>query len=128
MDAERFERVLRIVTTSASRRQTIGGIVGAVLGWGLGRHPSIATAKGKHGKGKKRKRTRPLCTGQCAGRSCGDDGCGGSCGTCGPHTACQGGTCGCANGLVGVGGQCVQPCTSSGPTGGEFDCPPVDAP
>ena len=29
----------------------------------------------------------------CSGKVCGNDGCGGSCGTCGPGTACNGGAC-----------------------------------
>jgi len=39
-----------------------------------------------------------VCTPDCVGKACGDDGCGGTCGFCSaPHTACQGdGSCGCA--------------------------------
>lgn len=33
------------------------------------------------------------CTPACGGRVCGDDGCGGSCGTCGAGTTCSDGTC-----------------------------------
>jgi hypothetical protein len=33
------------------------------------------------------------CTPNCAGKTCGDDGCGGSCGTCGTGQSCQTGTC-----------------------------------
>ncbi|MBT9557441.1 MAG: hypothetical protein IV100_15480 [Myxococcales bacterium] len=33
------------------------------------------------------------CTPSCAGKSCGDDGCGGSCGTCGGGEVCDLGTC-----------------------------------
>ncbi|HJL19869.1 MAG TPA: polysaccharide lyase family 1 protein [Sandaracinaceae bacterium LLY-WYZ-13_1] len=35
----------------------------------------------------------PSCMPDCAGRSCGGDGCGGRCGTCGPDMACDGGAC-----------------------------------
>jgi hypothetical protein len=35
------------------------------------------------------------CTPNCAGKECGGDGCGGSCGTCGEHDACQEGACNC---------------------------------
>lgn len=34
------------------------------------------------------------CTPSCNGRRCGDDGCGGSCGSCAPGLACFAGTCG----------------------------------
>ena len=33
------------------------------------------------------------CAVHCAGKACGDDGCGGSCGTCGEPASCQDGTC-----------------------------------
>jgi hypothetical protein len=36
------------------------------------------------------------CTPTCAGKACGDDGCGGTCGACGPGTTCQSGQCACA--------------------------------
>lgn len=35
----------------------------------------------------------PVCTPSCVGMSCGDDGCGGSCGTCTGADQCTGGTC-----------------------------------
>ncbi len=75
----------------------------------------------------------PGCTPQCSGKECGDDGCGGSCGTCGPGQMCVagqckvdctpqcagkecgdngcGGVCGvCAPGDSCVGGQCMSGC------------------
>jgi hypothetical protein len=39
------------------------------------------------------------CNKGCLGKSCGDDGCGGSCGTCGNNEICKNGTCTC-NGNV----------------------------
>ena len=33
------------------------------------------------------------CTGDCSGRGCGDDGCGGSCGTCTTGLSCEDGQC-----------------------------------
>jgi len=38
------------------------------------------------------------CVPQCAARECGDDSCGGSCGTCGFGEVCEAGTCGIATG------------------------------
>lgn len=37
--------------------------------------------------------TSACCTPQCAGQSCGDDGCGGTCGPCDPPSACCTGVC-----------------------------------
>ncbi len=45
---------------------------------------------------------RPLpgaCTPTCDGKACGDDGCGGSCGTCGDGLTCQDGQCKCVPGV-----------------------------
>ncbi len=53
------------------------------------------------------------CVPQCEGRDCGDDGCGGECGSCPDGESCQAGVCGCAPqcsgkdcGADGCGGQC----------------------
>ncbi|MCA9607115.1 MAG: hypothetical protein KC619_16025, partial [Myxococcales bacterium] len=40
------------------------------------------------------------CVPSCVGRTCGDDGCGGSCGTCTTGT-CEAGTCSCTPNCVG---------------------------
>jgi hypothetical protein len=54
------------------------------------------------------------CTPQCTGKECGDDGCGGSCGTCGTGQTCGGGTCtGGGSGGSG-GGTCDHPICSTG--------------
>jgi hypothetical protein len=52
MDTERFERMVRALMMTLSRRQTLMGVAGVVLGRALGSAPSVATAKGKKGKGK----------------------------------------------------------------------------
>lgn len=76
---------------------------------------------------------RAQCTPNCAGRSCGPDGCGGVCGTCSGGQTCSdgvcrsttctpscsgcggpngcGGICGCAGGQTCSGGRCVTSCT-----------------
>jgi len=49
-----------------------------------------------------------VCTPDCSGRACGDDGCGGSCGTCAGGRVCgAGGACACSGGLTDCGGSCV---------------------
>jgi hypothetical protein len=54
--------------------------------------------KKKHGKKNKPVRSTPAatCSPNCADRTCGNDGCGGSCGSCGANRVCQGGACVCA--------------------------------
>ncbi len=70
----------------------------------------------------------PLCQGQCDGRDCGPDGCGGSCGECGPDQLCGlggrciggGPTCDCAEGEICVEGVCRAPalvCSAEAPNG-----------
>ena len=49
----------------------------------------------------------PACVPDCAGRQCGDDGCGGSCGTCGSGYYCSGGSC--------IEGSCTEDCSLRGP-------------
>jgi hypothetical protein len=53
------------------------------------------------------------CAPDCAGKQCGDDGCGGSCGTCASKEACQSGACvcvpNCSGQLCGEGGCPGQP-------------------
>ncbi len=57
----------------------------------------------------------PDCTPQCAGKQCGDNGCGGICGTCCADQTCQGGQCagglGCApSDQAGCGGCACEEC------------------
>ncbi len=56
------------------------------------------------------------CIPDCAGKECGDDGCGGSCGSCAAYHACKGGACwfdgGCQPGALPGCGDCTcQTCT-----------------
>ncbi|MFT3695497.1 MAG: S53 family peptidase [Kofleriaceae bacterium] len=63
------------------------------------------------------------CTPNCTGKACGDDGCGGSCGSCTGTDTCTGGVCqsgggGGSGGSGGGGGTCDHPICS---TGGALD-------
>ncbi len=49
----------------------------------------------------------PICTADCSGKECGDDGCGGSCGTCSGGDKCVNGKCSCAP--KSCAGSCDQP-------------------
>ena len=46
-------------------------------------------------KKKKRKKRKNRCKPQCAGKTCGDDGCKGSCGECADNLSCDGTSCVC---------------------------------
>jgi hypothetical protein len=69
-------------------RAPAGGGIGALFGSAFGTL-DVDAAKKKRGK----KRTKKTCQRNCADRTCGNDGCGGSCGTCGTNHVCHGGTC-----------------------------------
>ena len=64
----------------------------------------------------------PVCTPDCAGKTCGDNGCGGSCGTCVSPKTCQSGNCACTPSCLGkscgatdgCGGKCQTGTCSSG--------------
>ncbi|HEX8113084.1 MAG TPA: S53 family peptidase [Kofleriaceae bacterium] len=79
-----------------------GALCNAGAGWdgptGLGT-PNGAVLSGGGGGG---------CTPKCTGKSCGDDGCGGSCGTCGSGQTCSPG------GVCTTGGSCNHPICSAG--------------
>jgi hypothetical protein len=107
MDQNRFDGLTRALGTGASRRHLgralAGGGLAALLSSPVAPLPVGAKKKKRH---KKRKTTQiepkldpqptpatPSCTPNCADRSCGNDGCGGSCGTCGSDQVCRGGTC-----------------------------------
>ncbi len=70
----------------------------------------------------------PTCTIQCSGKTCGDDGCGGMCGTCPSGQTCQSGQCECA------GSTCAEDAGGPPETGGSIDAggedtaPPSEAP
>ena len=45
-----------------------------------------------------------ICIPNCEGKECGDDGCGGICGSCGINSICAGGKCGCQKGYINCSG------------------------
>ena len=78
-----------------SRRDVLRGFVGS--GVGLGSLQLGAEAKNKHHKKHKKKPPQipppTPCTPKCGRKRCGDDGCGGSCGSCPSGQFCRSGTC-----------------------------------
>jgi hypothetical protein len=83
-----------------SRRDILRGLVG--IGAGLGGPRLEASARHSHHKKHKKKQPQApsppsppaaTCTPRCRRRVCGDDGCGGSCGSCPTGQFCRSGTC-----------------------------------
>jgi hypothetical protein len=107
MDATHVLDLLRTISTSPSRRGLLAGLVSGVsihIPFGS------ASSSAKQRKRKKKKKSPKSggtcacdpcpaapCIPRCAGRVCGDDGCGGICGVaCLEHEVCEEGTCVCA--------------------------------
>lgn len=118
MESDRFDELIARLASPLSRRRGVGlaGVLGLA---GLGAVTSADAGKKK--KKKKRKKPKPTttkppaCRASCTGRTCGDDGCGGSCGTCQGELVCRNGTCDCPEGQDLCGGTCHPACPSSTP-------------
>jgi hypothetical protein len=113
MEAAHFDRLTLLLAGRDSRRTTLAGLLSGMFGL-FGAWTDEATAKNcKKIKNKKKrkkclkKKAKP-CVPDCAGKVCGDDGCGGSCGTCTDLRTCQGGQCACL--AVECNGACVAAC------------------
>jgi hypothetical protein len=116
MDDAHFDALARALTEGRSRRGLTHLIGGLVL---VGSQASFAQAAAK--KRKKKKVTPPGgCQRNCAGKDCGPDGCGGSCGECNGGRSCRGGMCECPHAAphwCPSADACVPVC----PTGMKFD-------
>ena len=131
MDADRFDALSRSLTTAGSRRRALAGLFSGTLGL-FSAWDNEATAKNcKKLKNKKKRKkclaktlpSSPTCTPNCDRKVCGDDGCGGSCGSCVAPETCQSGRCGCVpnctNRVCGSDG-CTGSCgTGTCPTSGQ---------
>jgi hypothetical protein len=95
MDQHHFPAWTRSVRSLPSRRDVVRALAGSGLGLGALRLSDAVAAKNKKKGKKKRKKknTQQRCTPNCTERTCGNDGCGGSCGTCGSAQVCRGGAC-----------------------------------
>jgi hypothetical protein len=131
-----FDVFIRWAAAATSRRGVAGALAALILGGGWNSVLLVgnASAKKRGKKKKKRKKDKktsppPLqpsgCVGNCAGKACGDDGCGVSCGFCAGGSVCDGGQCVaacCAAGTMCSDGYCT--CSSS--TSDFCSCPAGD--
>ena len=101
MDSQQFDDLLRFM--SHSRRSALTALLVAASGLGDG---SVIAGRRKR---KKRKKRKKRCTPACAGKTCGDDGCGGSCGAC-FQGVCAAGTCTWQQGYEGCQDACRVAC------------------
>src|SRR5215212_2342161 len=111
MDDARFDTLTRKLTATRSRRSALATLLGGMPGL-LG----LADAAARKRKKKKKKR-RPApsapvaagpCIPACAGKVCGDDGCGGICGiACSSPRICEGGLCVCPSDQHECQGSCI---------------------
>src|SRR3954454_2835340 len=111
MELDRFSAFRSSFTSTPARRDILRALAGIGLGLGVMQLSETAEARNKKKKNKKNKRNKPnqpqrprpprdpqptppppTCTPQCGGKICGDDGCGGTCGSCpGVQDVCQNG-------------------------------------
>lgn len=93
MDDNRLDAIARDVA-GTSRRAVLGVLAAGLAGLAGSRFTAEAEAR----KRRKKKRVKgqcgqARCQANCADRTCGSDGCGGSCGACPANQVCAGGTC-----------------------------------
>jgi hypothetical protein len=103
VESDRFDRLVRAVTSS--RRRAVAGLAG-----GLATTLSLVSAGDEARAKKKHKKCR--CRPNCSSKTCGDDGCGGSCGACpDPAPFCCNGACRaecCADSQCAAGETCLR--------------------
>ena len=111
MDGSRFDALSRAFVDGHSRRRLVRLVMVVVLARTAAPLPLRETAaKGKkHKKHKKQRRGASPCVPNCEQRICGDDGCGGSCGTCAVDQVCADGRCAsrCPSGQKLCGAACI---------------------
>jgi hypothetical protein len=87
MDHDRFDALARDVA-GTSRRAVFGVLAAGVANIAGSRFvPEMGARK------RRKKKRKGGCTPNCADRTCGTDGCGGTCGTCPADEPCVGGRC-----------------------------------
>jgi len=131
MDGEHFDDLLRWLTGGTSRRAVTRTLAAVALVAPLGIQLSADVTEGKKKRKKRKKRRRPTCTPQCDGRGCGDNGCGGECGSCAAgHSCLDGACCGTMGALCETADDCCEPldCWHGGTTGSPMICSDIPPP
>ena len=88
MDSRNFDRLMRAFSEASTRRRFGAALVALGLGAAAAVDPlhlDVADARKRRKRRKKKNKNRDKpgeCQPDCAGKDCGPDGCGGSCGTC----------------------------------------------
>ncbi len=101
MDHNLFDHLTRTLVAASSRRGLVRALTGGLALAGLPLGIADTDAKKKKGHKKKQKTPTPTptplpdatCAPRCRRKQCGDDGCGGSCGSCPVGQVCASGTC-----------------------------------
>ena len=139
MDPVQFDAMSRSISATSPRRRVFAALAGGLLGVML-HAPRSSGAREKRRQGKRRSKRKDrkkesgttnsplntdspltaLCAPSCAGRACGDDGCGGSCGACGINQICQGGICACT---CPSGQRCLSNGSCAKTCAGTYQCP-----
>ena len=111
MDLDRFDALTVRLTRLRSHRRSVGLLgLGGMLGLGGAMLNDATDAKKNKKKHRKKRKASAACTPRCSGKSCGDDGCGGSCGDC-FQGVCVAGICSCETGFEVCGGACRVKCS-----------------
>jgi hypothetical protein len=114
VNANRFDRLARGLTATPSRRGFGRILAGLTLAPLIGLIESAPIAgRSKQRKRKKKGATQRPCRPNCAGKTCGNDGCGRSCGACPSGATCAEGACACPSGEEACQGQCFAVCSST---------------
>jgi hypothetical protein len=98
MDTTPFDRFARALAELAARRAVVRGLFGLSLAaLATGAEHGVTDVDAKKNKKKKRrkrkKRKKNKCKPDCTGKTCGANGCGGTCGSCAGTEACLAGAC-----------------------------------
>lgn len=151
MDPNSFDTLARSLGSSSTRRSVVSGSLAGLFALLLPigdagakrgrRHGNAHGSGGAHDRPKghpleaekkrhRKKKKKPApCASQCAGKMCGPDGCGGSCGACGGSTSCRGGQCvpdsGACTPACGGGQVCQGNGACACPAGSTLSCNPL---
>ena len=119
MDDKRFDDLVRTLLSPLGRRGIVAGLLSGLLASLLPREIEAKNRRRKRRRKRRRRRSR-FCIPDCTNKTCGPNGCGGSCGRCGKRRICLNGTCMCRDSDCGNGlccnanaPQCCPPTTQN---------------